>query len=517
MRAVTVPDPLLLGVPQGAMAEARLDESARERKRSGARPKSRDALRDGARRRALSHVVRPSPAREQAPEPEAWLPVLGLADLPTLEELLLPENLVDSGQTIAIRMRARDPQPFEEPPFVQRTRVAPAVAAAVSPGVAARRAARTQVRQRQLRRAGLIGLLVLALALVAAFFLPSDRTARLAVDGAERTVSYDGDTVAAVVRSANVWLGPYDRVVPALGARVPSSGVIRVVRARPMVVDVDGAVRTAWVAATDVAMLRDELKLDAALQATTNDALESAAMVVFRRPIDVALSADGEDRNVTVLARTVGELLAARGVALAEADYVTPAAPTVLTSGMRVSVTRVTGSERLEERAVPRGTVRRNDASMAAGTQKVIDPGADGRARVRILTVKRDGAVSEERVVQTEVITPARPQVIAVGTRSRGVTPRSGGQPAAAPPSYSRSETGGATWYDYIPGTCAHKTIPKGTVVRVTNLATGASTTCVVADRGPFMAGRVIDLTPDVFSRIAPLSAGVVNVRLDWA
>jgi rare lipoprotein A len=50
----------------------------------------------------------------------------------------------------------------------------------------------------------------------------------------------------------------------------------------------------------------------------------------------------------------------------------------------------------------------------------------------------------------------------------------------------------------------------------VTNLATGASTTCVVADRGPFVAGRVIDLDRSVFEQLAPLSAGVINVRITW-
>lgn len=44
--------------------------------------------------------------------------------------------------------------------------------------------------------------------------------------------------------------------------------------------------------------------------------------------------------------------------------------------------------------------------------------------------------------------------------------------------------------------TAAHRTLPFGSVVRVTNLASGRSVTVRINDRGPFVAGRCIDLSP---------------------
>jgi rare lipoprotein A (peptidoglycan hydrolase) len=80
-----------------------------------------------------------------------------------------------------------------------------------------------------------------------------------------------------------------------------------------------------------------------------------------------------------------------------------------------------------------------------------------------------------------------------------------------------RSETGKGTWYDSgTPGVCAHKTLPFGTVVTVTNVANGKSVTCTVHDRGPYVDGYIIDLNPQEFSKIAPLSAGVINARITW-
>lgn len=44
--------------------------------------------------------------------------------------------------------------------------------------------------------------------------------------------------------------------------------------------------------------------------------------------------------------------------------------------------------------------------------------------------------------------------------------------------------------------TAAHRTLPFGTHVRVTNLRNGRALTVRITDRGPFIAGRIIDLTP---------------------
>jgi rare lipoprotein A len=89
--------------------------------------------------------------------------------------------------------------------------------------------------------------------------------------------------------------------------------------------------------------------------------------------------------------------------------------------------------------------------------------------------------------------------------------------PSAPPPTTgANTQEGEATWYNAGPGDCAHRTLPMGTMVTVVNLATGASTTCRVATRGPYGAGRIIDLAEDVFARLASPSVGVISVRISW-
>ena len=64
--------------------------------------------------------------------------------------------------------------------------------------------------------------------------------------------------------------------------------------------------------------------------------------------------------------------------------------------------------------------------------------------------------------------------------------------------------------------TAAHRTLPFGTLVRVTHKHTGRSVVVRINDRGPFVAGRVIDLTPAAasalgFSGLAPVTLDVVG------
>jgi rare lipoprotein A len=63
--------------------------------------------------------------------------------------------------------------------------------------------------------------------------------------------------------------------------------------------------------------------------------------------------------------------------------------------------------------------------------------------------------------------------------------------------------------------TMAHRTLPFGTRVRVTNLENQRSVEVVVNDRGPFVSGRIADLSEAAARRIGMVAAGVVEALLD--
>jgi rare lipoprotein A (peptidoglycan hydrolase) len=88
---------------------------------------------------------------------------------------------------------------------------------------------------------------------------------------------------------------------------------------------------------------------------------------------------------------------------------------------------------------------------------------------------------------------------------------------AAATTTTTKTDTGIASWFGAPAATCAHLTIPMGTIVKVTRLHNGATTTCTVDDRGPTAeTGRLIDLSLDTFEKLAPRGIGLIDVKIEW-
>ena len=102
--------------------------------------------------------------------------------------------------------------------------------------------------------------------------------------------------------------------------------------------------------------------------------------------------------------------------------------------------------------------------------------------------------------------------------------------PSGVLPGTGYTEEGNASWYgipfhgrhasngevfDMHKLTAAHRTLPFDTKVRVTNLANGKSTIVRITDRGPFVEGRIIDLSMAAAREIDSLGPGVVPVRIE--
>ncbi len=84
---------------------------------------------------------------------------------------------------------------------------------------------------------------------------------------------------------------------------------------------------------------------------------------------------------------------------------------------------------------------------------------------------------------------------------------------------YSKRATGARTasgerlHHDSL--TCAHRSYPFGTMLKVTNLSNKKSVVVRVTDRGPFIRGRIIDLSWGAAKAIGMLSQGVVSVKVE--
>lgn len=80
---------------------------------------------------------------------------------------------------------------------------------------------------------------------------------------------------------------------------------------------------------------------------------------------------------------------------------------------------------------------------------------------------------------------------------------------------HQNQKTASGERYQHAATTAAHKKLPFGSRVKVTNVANGKSVVVRINDRGPFVRGRIIDLSKSAFASIANLSAGVVKVKIE--
>jgi rare lipoprotein A len=81
-------------------------------------------------------------------------------------------------------------------------------------------------------------------------------------------------------------------------------------------------------------------------------------------------------------------------------------------------------------------------------------------------------------------------------------------------PFHGRRSSNGEV-YDMYKMTAAHRTLPFETMVRVTNLNNGKTTTVRITDRGPFVDNRIIDLSQAAAREIESIGPGVVPVRIE--
>jgi len=115
--------------------------------------------------------------------------------------------------------------------------------------------------------------------------------------------------------------------------------------------------------------------------------------------------------------------------------------------------------------------------------------------------------VMNSRVAVTKKHTPFAPEKNATGTQvaSHGLASF-----------YTEgTQTASGERFDTHELTAAHPTLPFGTQVRVTNVTTGRSVTVRVNDRGPFVPGRVVDVSYAAAETLGMVGGGVAKVKLD--
>jgi rare lipoprotein A len=167
------------------------------------------------------------------------------------------------------------------------------------------------------------------------------------------------------------------------------------------------------------------------------------------------------------------------------------------------------------------------NSSLCAGTGAERRP--SGLAMVRLFAAALTAAALAACAQQPPVLTGTSRQAALQPTRKMVARHRipPAERVAAREVPGNGSTYGVASFYSYDPHTAsgekfnaqeltaAHRTLPFGTRLRVTDVATGRSVTVRVNDRGPFVRGRVVDVSRGAAQTLGITGKGVAKVKID--
>lgn len=351
----------------------------------------------------------------------------------------------------------------------------------------------------------LVRVIVLGLAVGAPLWaFANERDVKLDVEGDVKVVKTYATTPNELLERHGVDQAKDDSISgsPALA----DGGTVEFRRAKPLRLILDGEPRKVVAHGLTVGDALKDLGLVPGPKDHVSPAPETKLtrnMEIFvRNAVHTTLRVDGRTRDVVTSADTVSNLLKHAGVTLDADDYVVPARGVEPTDGMAVRVVRVRKLTQERSVRIPFRYVTHKDPEMESGVRKVVQQGAEGLKTQHFAVVLEDGVRVSNRLIDEEVVRDSRNHIVNVGTKEPTFK-GSGG-----------SQSGVASWFAADGLVAAHRSLPIGTVVKVTNVENGKSVSVKINQRGPYVDGRVIDLSDDAFERLAPLGKGTIKVKV---
>ncbi|MGC0362758.1 uncharacterized protein YabE (DUF348 family) [Rhodococcus sp. 27YEA15] len=260
------------------------------------------------------------------------------------------------------------------------------------------------------------------------------KTVTVDVDGDMITLSTMSRDVGSVLGQAGYSVTERDAVAPSLDSSLSNGDTVVLRRAKELALTVDGERKTVWTTALTVdEALRDlDVSEDYAVSASRSHRLPlDGTELDLVSPKTVTVADGGAPvADVTLAARTVGELLAARKAPLEQSDTVVPSADTPIFDGLMIEVTRERTDTLVETQPIAPPENKVDDPELEKNKTVVENPGVPGEraATVEVKTV--NGVETGRTELSATVVTEPVPAIVKVGTK----------QPSA--PAVSN----GATW-----------------------------------------------------------------------
>ncbi|HWW45426.1 MAG TPA: transglycosylase family protein [Acidimicrobiia bacterium] len=377
-------------------------------------------------------MARPSPARAEPHDETSWLPLSDLEDLPPIEDLRTGTD--EGAETRDIPVGLPSParaEPHDETSWLPLPEVEDlpeitelvdpdTATAAVPPAGGPVRRARFAVPPRRALAAALVAVsLVVGVYAVPKLFGSGGDHVQLQVDGRQVDAQSSASTVGAFLASENIKLGPADQVVPKVSTALSDGLTVRIVRAFPVNVTIDGTAKVMYTADSQPKDFVASLKLPSTVAVLSGPTkLRAGAHLELNTRRVGTLAVDGQAVNFNLPVLTVQELLDNYKVKLGPQDFTTPSVSSIIpVDNAFVTVTRVAiaTTSQLVPYSLP--LVTANDPNTPVG-QTHDSAGTPGWMKITYEITNNNGsAVGQVPISQVPVV-PAVAPVHWIGSKA---------------------------------------------------------------------------------------------------
>lgn len=246
------------------------------------------------------------------------------------------------------------------------------------------------------------------------------------------------------------------------------------------------------------------------------DTLVSGMQIIVRRAVPIiVINFVGEKTTLNTRGLLVSDVVSEIGITLKPTERVTPAMNTWITPNMEIRLLAEREEKFERDVVLPFATKEKKDATLAYGKEVVEQAGENGKKSEQYRLVYSGDILKEKTLLKSETVKDPVDKIVRIGTKlPDNEQVLESGQASYYGSSFEGRRTASGQVLHMSELVAAHKTLPFGTLVKVTNTSNGKSVIVKIVDRGPYVSGRVIDLSTGAFAQIASLSSGVAAVRL---
>ncbi len=222
--------------------------------------------------------------------------------------------------------------------------------------------------------------------------------------------------------------------------------------------------------------------------------------IVIDRPASVEIAVDGKTIKNQSFLPTVLDAILENEIHLSHLDEVKPSKTESLRDGLKITITRIKHEEVTEKEAIDFKTITAKDPKVDWGIKQVSQKGEKGEKETVYKISYENGEIVSKVKISSKTVKEAITEKISLGTKIN----------------VGKSDSGIASWYGTDPTSCSSRDFPAGTWLRVTNRDNGRQAFVRVEGYGPQAGtGKLIDLSKEAFSKLAPLGQGTTRVKVE--